>query len=151
MEATSHGIALPEVGQWYRRADGSLFEVVALDVEDATIEIQDFDGTIEEYDYYAWVEQKATTAKPPEDWSGSVDISGEDHPDPQHHVTLTLDDSLNLIEQLDDPSEVAESTKGAANSCVRQQPFRNEAAQEWLAETLGGSRKDRGRARSRKK
>jgi len=82
-----------------------LFEVVALDMDDATIEIQDFDGTIEEYDYYAWVEQNAMRTEPPEDWSGSVDINQEDHPDPVHHVTLTLDDSLNLIEQEDDPSE----------------------------------------------
>lgn len=42
---------------------------------------------------------------PPEDWSGSVDITTEDMQEPEHFVTLTLDDSLNLIEQVDDPSE----------------------------------------------
>ena len=78
---------------------------MASDADDATIEIQHFDGTIEELDYYGWVAQKAVIAAPPEDWSGSVDISSEDQPEPEHHVTLTLDDSLNLIEQTDDPSE----------------------------------------------
>jgi len=76
-----------------------------MDTDDATIEIQHYDGTIEELDYRGWVAQGISTAVPPEDWSGSVDISGEDLPDPEHHITLTLDDSLNLIEQEDDPSE----------------------------------------------
>ncbi len=100
-----HGIALPEVGQWYQCKPTGLFEVVAVDIEDASIEIQHFDGTIEELDFRGWIAQKASPAAAPEDWSGSVDISNEDHPDPSHHVTLTLDDSLNLIEQEDDPSE----------------------------------------------
>ena len=99
------GIPLPEIGQWYRCPNNSLFEVVARDTDDATIEIQHFDGTIEELDDYGWVAQKAIIAAAPEDWSGSVDISREDHPEPEHHITLTLDDSLNLIEQIDDPSE----------------------------------------------
>jgi len=56
-------------------------------------------------DYYGWVDLKAIRAMPPEDWSGSVDITTEDMQEPEHFVTLTLDDSLNLIEQVDDPSE----------------------------------------------
>lgn len=102
---TSHGIAVPEIGRWYRRPDGSTFEVVAIDETDITIELQHFDGTVEEVDYYGWVDLKANRAMPPEDWSGSVDITTEDMQEPEHFVTLTLDDSLNLIEQVDDPSE----------------------------------------------
>lgn len=49
--------------------------------------------------------QKAIPTAPPNDCLGSVDISCEDNPDAANRITLTLDDSLNLIEQLDDPSE----------------------------------------------
>ena len=78
---------------------------MAMDTDDATIEIQHYDGTIEELDYRGWLAQRVSPAMPPEDWSGSVDIGSEDHPEPEHFITLTLDDSLNLIEQEDDPSE----------------------------------------------
>ena len=37
----------PVVGQWYARPGGDSFEVVAIDRDDGTIEIQYFDGTIE--------------------------------------------------------------------------------------------------------
>ena len=37
----------PVVGDWYRRMDGALFEVVAIDRDDSTVEVQHFDGTLE--------------------------------------------------------------------------------------------------------
>jgi len=82
-----------------------MFEVVATDRDDATIEIQHFDGTIEELDYYGWVELRAVKAMPPEDWSGSFDIVSEDLLEYEHAITLTLDDSLNLVEQVEEPAE----------------------------------------------
>lgn len=80
-------------------------EVVATDRDDATIEIQQYDGTIGELDYRAWIAEKAIPTVPPNDCLGSVDISYEDNPDAPNRITLTLNDSLNLVEQLDDPSE----------------------------------------------
>ena len=41
-------IIAPVIGDWYRNSTGDLLEVVALDKSDATIEIQYFDGTVEE-------------------------------------------------------------------------------------------------------
>ena len=38
----------PIVGQWYRGGTNELFEVVAIDDQDQTIEIQYFDGTVAE-------------------------------------------------------------------------------------------------------
>ena len=58
--ATPH----PGIGDWYRLNSGALFEVVACDDDDGTIEIQYFDGTVEEMDT--------------EDWSGSVDVESSD-------------------------------------------------------------------------
>jgi len=72
----------PGIGEWYRRTGGELFEVVAFDEEDGTIEIQYFDGTVEEMDTEDWESQwedrLLEAAEPPEDWSGSVDVESTD-------------------------------------------------------------------------
>jgi hypothetical protein len=72
----------PGIGDWYRLNGGALFEVVALDDDDGTIEIQYFDGTVEEMDIEDWEAQwedgALESAEAPEDWSGSVDVEGGD-------------------------------------------------------------------------
>jgi hypothetical protein len=57
----------PVVGQWYRRFNGALFEVVAID------------RAVEEYDLDAWDELDFEEAQAPEDWTGSVDVEPEDY------------------------------------------------------------------------
>lgn len=47
------GLCNPEIGCWYRDIQNCLFEVVALDNEDA-IEVQYYDGEITEYDRESW-------------------------------------------------------------------------------------------------
>jgi hypothetical protein len=69
----------PVVGEWYRRMDGALLEVVAIDRDDGTIEVQHFDGTVEEFDVESWEDQDFEEAQPPEDWTGSVDVEPEDY------------------------------------------------------------------------
>jgi hypothetical protein len=73
---------IPMVGDWFRRSGGELFEVVAVDEDDATIEVQHFDGTVEEIDFDSWDEQweeaQIEAAEAPEDWTGSVDVEPED-------------------------------------------------------------------------
>src|ERR1700730_8248577 len=72
----------PVVGQWYRGGTNELFEVVAIDDQDQTIEIQYFDGTVTEVDFDSWNEQLLDelidAADAPEDWSGAGDVEGED-------------------------------------------------------------------------
>jgi hypothetical protein len=73
----------PSIGDWYRQKEsGALFEVVAHDDDDGTIEIQYFDGTVEEMDIEDWEAQwedgALEGAEPPEDWSGSVDVESEE-------------------------------------------------------------------------
>ena len=59
-----------------------MFEVVAVDEDDGTIEIQYFDGTVEEMDFEDWDAQwddgAVEAAEAPEDWSGSVDVEATD-------------------------------------------------------------------------
>lgn len=69
----------PEIGEWYQQPGGDIFEVVAIDDDDGVIEIQYFDGTVEEMDIEDWdamVEDKTLEkAEPPEDWTGTPDGS----------------------------------------------------------------------------
>ena len=69
----------PVIGQWFRRANGTLFEVVAIDEAAGTVELQQFDGTIDEIDMESWPELLLTEISAPEDWSGSVDMDPEDY------------------------------------------------------------------------
>ncbi|MCH8301777.1 MAG: hypothetical protein IH912_03405 [Proteobacteria bacterium] len=71
-------IAYPVIGHWYRRTNGNLLKIVAVDDEDATIEVQFFDGTIDEVDFDTWNSMLLERVGAPEDWSGSVDMDPED-------------------------------------------------------------------------
>jgi len=71
-------VAYPAIGKWFRRPDGTLLEVVAVDEDDDTIEIQLFDGTIDEVELEVWAQQMLIEVAAPEDWSGSVDMDPED-------------------------------------------------------------------------
>jgi hypothetical protein len=64
----------PRVSQWYRRLDkGQPFHVTAIDDEEGTVEIQHFDGDVEEMDFDDWRELSPEPIEPPEDWTGPVD------------------------------------------------------------------------------
>ena len=72
----------PIVGQWYRGGTNELFEVVAIDDQDQTIEIQYFDGTVAEMEFDSWnenlLDELIDAADAPEVWSGAVDMGAED-------------------------------------------------------------------------
>lgn len=70
---------IPKVGNWFKNSTGERFEVVALDEDDGTVEIQYFDGAVEELDMDSWEELAVEPIEPPEDWSGSMDIEREDY------------------------------------------------------------------------
>ncbi len=64
----------PIVGNWYSHRDkGAMFQVVALDEDSGTIEIQEFDGAIDELDLDEWRALAVDSAAQPEDWDGPVD------------------------------------------------------------------------------
>ena len=77
MDETEH--VSPFIGSWYKDVTGSIFEVVAIDDDDGTVEIQYFDGSVEEFDLDMWWETPMELVEPPEDWSGSMDIDREDY------------------------------------------------------------------------
>lgn len=64
----------PEVGQWYRHLDkGESFLVVGIDDEARTIEVQSFDGDLDEIDQDSWQVMTLARTEPPEDWTGPMD------------------------------------------------------------------------------
>ncbi len=90
----------PEVGDWYQNTSGESFEIVAYDAARGLIEIQYFDGTVEEIDQESWREQMIMPIEPPEDWSGSLDIDRQDYGvdlEESHH--LSFENPLNTFEE----------------------------------------------------
>ncbi len=68
------GVGRARIGQWYTRWDkGEIFQVVAYDPESRTIQVQTFDGDVEEMDLGTWVALPLSLAEPPEDWTGPAD------------------------------------------------------------------------------
>lgn len=64
----------PVVNNWYRDLDSErVFEVVAIDEDDGTVEIQYFESELEELDIDSWYEMNLEFAAAPEDWSGPYD------------------------------------------------------------------------------
>ena len=64
----------PIVGNWYKNLEaGTVFEVVALDEDGGTVELQYYEGEVEELDIDAWYELVLEPAEPPEDWSAPYD------------------------------------------------------------------------------
>lgn len=64
----------PEIGQWYLHQDkGEMFRVTGYDHGTRTIEIQNFDGDVDEIDAEAWSTLPLERASEPEDWTGPVD------------------------------------------------------------------------------
>ena len=87
------------MGHWYRRLNGNLFEVVAVDEAGHTVELQHFDGTIEGLELDNWQDIDLEPAQAPEDWSGSVDINMEDLPDPENGPGNTWHNPLEILDR----------------------------------------------------
>ncbi len=78
----------PAIDQWYQSEKGDLLRVVATDTETDSVEVQYFDGSIEELDFDSWSEMDIELAEEPEDWSGPFDdIEADDLGDTD--VTIT--------------------------------------------------------------
>jgi len=65
----------PIVGDWYEDLDHDIsFEIVASDDVDESIDIQYFEGELEEIDFETWYNgMRLVTIPAPEDWTGPFD------------------------------------------------------------------------------
>lgn len=65
----------PVVGEWYHMPEkAQKFLVVAIDDHSDTIEIQYFDGNLDELELAAWYALDVEHIEEPEDWTGPMDI-----------------------------------------------------------------------------
>lgn len=69
----------PIVGNWYQHLDkGQQFQVVALDEDNGLVEIQHFDGDLEEIELETWYSLDVEPSEEPENWAGPLDIAETD-------------------------------------------------------------------------
>jgi hypothetical protein len=70
---------VPEIGNWYaHRGKGQLFQVVAFDEDSGLIELQDFEGDVDEVDLDTWLQMPLEPAAAPEDWRGPVEVEDDE-------------------------------------------------------------------------
>jgi len=89
----------PKIGDWYTNRSGESFEIVAQDDEDETLELQYYDGTVEELDHEAWESMRPRPIDPPEDLSGPMDLAREDLQD--FEAWSETDDWLSELDRLE--------------------------------------------------
>jgi hypothetical protein len=64
--------ALP--GQWYQDRDsGGIFQIVSVDPDGQSVNIQYVDGSLEETGFDDWLVRNLQRCEQPEDWVGSYD------------------------------------------------------------------------------
>jgi len=98
----------PEVGHWYAHRDkGQIFQVVAYDEDEGSVEIQDFDGDVDEVDLDTWFAMPLDPAEAPEDWTGPVD---DVQPDDLGYASGTEMDARDWRGPLDEfPAQVQQA------------------------------------------
>lgn len=69
----------PIIGNWYQHRDkGQCFQVVAVDERNDTLELQHFDGDLEEVERVFWYTLDIEVCDEPENWSGPIDVGEVD-------------------------------------------------------------------------
>jgi hypothetical protein len=90
------------IGDWFKTVDGDNLEIVAYDPDEGVVEVQFYDGTVEEYDLDDWTELEVKQIAPPEDWAGSYDLSRDDYGvDLDHPAGETHANPLDLLDEED--------------------------------------------------
>jgi hypothetical protein len=69
----------PVIDQWYAHLDkGQRFYVVAVNDDENTVDIQHFDGDLEELSLEEWHDLDIELSEEPENWTGALDIAEKD-------------------------------------------------------------------------
>ena len=69
----------PQIDQWYAHLDkGQRFYVVEVSEDSGNVELQHFDGDLEELSLDEWRNLNIILSEAPENWSGALDIANKD-------------------------------------------------------------------------
>ena len=101
----------PSIGSWYKELQqGVIFEVVAVDDLEETVETQLIDGAVGEYDMETWNQLLLEPVEEPEDWRDAYELSMEDsvdndmaiHPEDWNNPLNTIESDIvnGLIDDL---------------------------------------------------
>jgi hypothetical protein len=93
-------------GQWYLdRGPGDMFQIISVDEDDGSIDVQYADGSLEEMSVDDWVTRRLEQCEQPEDWVGSFDdLEADDiglpetHADP-HGAEIPMERALLEMEE----------------------------------------------------
>ncbi|WP_075185251.1 DUF6763 family protein [Teredinibacter haidensis] len=90
----------PIIGSWFQDTSSmQLFEIVAVDEDSSTIEVQYKDGDIDEFELESWGQLNLLSAAAPEDanagYGSSYSDTWEDSPD---HFNSNYNNPLEMIE-----------------------------------------------------
>lgn len=67
-------VGKPQIGEWYTHRDkGEMFQVTGIDDSSKSVEIQYFDGDVDEIEEPTWFAMPLERAAPPEDCTGALD------------------------------------------------------------------------------
>lgn len=128
----------PIVGNWYRHLDkGQVFQVIVVDEEADSVEIQHFDGDVEEMDFEAWYRLEIQPIEAPENWSGPLDVAEMDDLTGTEVSDTPPEDWSEPLEEIEKPQErpAEESSKEAENHWGEGFPEEEPLQQEPAAET----------------
>ena len=96
-------VGSPQIGQWYERMDDAeIFQVTGIDDGAGMIEIQSFDGDIDEVDLRLWSALPLEFAQPPDDWITAVqDLDAQDVASSQAEMILDNPVALERLAEAD--------------------------------------------------
>lgn len=128
----------PIIGNWYRHLDkGQMFRVIAVDESDRTVELQHFDGDIEEVTMVGWRAMDLEVSEAPEDWTGPMDdIEPDDLGYSSETVMSDEDWRAPLQEVRRDPHEAWEDTGKPEDRASRDRPSAEELWEPRKLESL---------------
>ena len=91
---------IPVIGNWYQNVrDEEVFEIVAINESDKTIDIQFTDGRIDELDYADWQSTPLVACAAPNDWQEILATEADLNPFDETREPV---DPWILIDGLDD-------------------------------------------------
>ena len=125
----------PIINQWYYHLDkGQRFMVAAVDEYSGTVEVQHFDGDIEEYSLEEWAELDIELSEEPENWAGAMDFAERD--DLGTEITDTRPDDWN--DPLDEFAYIKQENPHGQVFAEEDESADEDYAEEELMETPPG-------------
>jgi hypothetical protein len=90
----------PRIGDWYKNTSGDDVEVFAHEDDDDTLELQYYDSRIAQLDAETWESRRTQPMEPPEAWSSSIDLGGENNCLPG--IWKETEDWIQQLDQMGD-------------------------------------------------